>query len=877
VRGRRIPAALGLIAGQSLALGIELAFLVVPGNAVFLTAYGAERLPFVYLVVAALGAFASWGLTALQSRLGLYQLAIGSTLIVAGLTFGTWVLMAHGADWASAGALVLFALQIQLGFVFIGAQVGRAFDLQELKRVFSLIVAAFVVGFMCGGFIAARFVDWGGATVDLIAASAALAGLIALLMAATARHVPEPVHEPVRPQDAAAARPPSLRQILAVPLIGAVFVYQILSAMVTQFVEYLLYDRAAARYPAEEELARFLGQYTALLNLVDLVVLLAFGGLLMARFGLRYGLSVNPVLVTVLIAAAVAVAAFVGPAHLAFFALMAIARITDITTTDAAGRTSINATFKALPARQRLAAQVGVEAAGVPIALGLTALMILGINALPGAGVIHVTAVTLVLCLLWCAMTVVVYRRYQAAVVDTARRRLLDGDAIEADEPATRAALLGLLASDDPRDIGVALSLLGDDTAAEARIRMAADSGSVEVQRAVAARLTALDPPRARALAGRLLQSADPAHVTDGLRILGKLQDADPGAREAEAFLDHADAGVRAAAAGALLRAAGGSAGAGHRLTEAMASPDPEARMDAVRAVAEAGLAPSLDAFERLLADPDIGVRDAATAAVAALHDDQRLALLHRLIGRREVRRVIRACRSSASPAFCATVAALLAADRGPAPDLVGLLSAAGWRAGEADLATIDRLIDRETARIATAQKWREAVTAGDPDLAPGVERLRRALTQEAAAAGRHLTDLLGLVYDRQLMSRVGRVLDGATRGDQGISLESLDLQLAPRHRGRVVRALTAAFAQDPEPPPGRGRPREDLARRLEELVRDCRWAVRADWLLASALALFDDARGPRPRPGGLAALGPVSAELLRAGEAPRPTSPGHR
>ena len=93
---------------------------------------------------------------------------------------------------------------------------------------------------------------------------------------------------------------------------------------------------------------------------------------------------------------------------------MAVARITDITTTDAAGRTSINATFKALPARQRLAAQVGVEAAGVPIALGLTALLILGLNALPGAGVTHVAARHPGPVPAWCAMTVVVYRRYQA-------------------------------------------------------------------------------------------------------------------------------------------------------------------------------------------------------------------------------------------------------------------------------------------------------------------------------------------------------------------------------------------------------------------------------------------------------------------------------
>jgi HEAT repeat protein len=849
----RIPAALVWIVGQSLTLGIELAFLVVPGNAVFLTVYGAERLPYVYLLVAALGAVASYGITALQERLGLYQLSIGSTLIVAALTVATWALLYGGADWASAGALMLFALQIQLGFVFIGAQAGRAFDLQELKRVFSWIVAAFVIGFMVGGFIAARFVDWGGQTVHLLAVSAGLALLIAGLMVGASRHVHEPVHEPVR-ADAPAAKPPSMRQILAVPLIRAVFIYQILSAIVTQLVEYLLYDRAAARYPAEEDLARFLGQFTAVLNLVDLVVLLAFGGLLMARFGLRYGLSINPILVSLLIAAGVAIAAVVGPAHLTFFLLMAVARITDITTTDAAGRTSINATFKALPTRQRLAAQVGVEAAGVPIALGLTALMILAINALPGASVEHVALATLVLCLAWCAMTVVVYRRYQEAVVSAARRRVLDGDQMDLAEPTTRTALLDLMRSGDPRDIRVALSHLGTEREVEPLVRAAAEHPSLEVQRAVAGQLSRLDPALALAVAGRLVRSKEPGHAVDGLRLIGAMP-ATVAAGDVEAFLAHEDGGVRAAAAGTLLRA--GSARVSESLAEAMRSPDPAARAHAAQAIAEAGRTPSVEGLAALIADDAAEVRSAATAAVAALNDDQRLALLDAMAGRREAVRVIRACRSSASPAFCAGVAARLAEDRAETPDLVRLLNAAKWRAGGAERAAVDGLIERETERIGTAVKWRDALAASSGD---AVERLRRALAQEAVAAGRHLTDLLGLVYDRQLMNRVGRVLEGATQGDAGISIESLDLALAPHQRGKVIRALKSAFA--PEPAGGAGLQRDELAHRLGELARDCRWAVWPDWLLACTLAALAEAQGSQPE--GLAPLGPVSAELLR-------------
>jgi hypothetical protein len=860
VRIAALPAAAYWIVAQAFALGLELAFLVVPGNAIFLSAYGAASLPYVYMLVAVLGAGVSYSLTELQARLGLSQLAIASTLTVASLTFATWALLAFaGADWAAGGALILFALQIQLGFVFVGAQAGRAFDLQTLKRVFSWIVAAFVGGFMTGGFLSARLVEAGWAAVNLIGLSAVLAAVIAGLMIGAARHLPEPVSEPVRGGDAASEKPPSLRQVLAVPLIGAVFVYQVLSAMVTQLVEYMLYDRAAVRYPGEEELARFLGQFTAILNLVDLIVLIALGGFLMARFGLRYGLGVNPTAVGLLMGAALLIAAVAGPAHVAFFGVMALARITDVTTLDAAGRTSINATFKALPPRQRLAAQVGVEAAGVPVALGLTAILILAINAVPGTGVVHVAVATLVLTLVWCGVTVLVYRRYQAAVVGSARRRFLDGDAMDLTEPTTRGALLDMMKAGDPRDVAIAVSLLGDDPELTAHLRAAADHPSLEVQRAVARHIAGRDPALARTVAERLVRSPDPAQAADGIRLHARLGVA-AGRGTIEPFLDHADTGLRAAALGALLREGGSASDAARRALDAAGSADPAERTFAARAIAEAGTTPSPEVIEALLGDRDAKVRAAAEAAAAALNDEHRIACLERPMGPRERTRFLRACRSGASPAFCAKLAAMLGRDGAETAEMVRLLLAAGWRAESADRATVDRLIDREIDRIATASRWLDAVATTDPALAPSVLRVRRALAQEAATSGRQLIDLLGLVYDRQLIGRVGRVLQGTTTGDAGISIESLDLMLEPRHRGRVIRALGLAFAPDVAATTGRGA--RDLAQALRDLSTGCDWAIRPDWLLASVLAAMEAAGAARTS-GRIVPAGPISAELL--------------
>jgi hypothetical protein len=454
------------------------------------------------------------------------------------------------------------------------------------------------------------------------------------------------------------------------------------------------------------------------------------------------------------------------------------------------------------------------------------------------------------------------------AVVTTARRRLLDGDLVDLAEPTTRGALLDLLRSEDPRDVKVALSLLGRDAEVDALVRAAADSPSLEVRRVVARELRTLEPATARKIAGRLVRSDGPGHAADGLRLFGRLAAPD-GASEIAAFLSHDEVEVRAAAAGALLRTSPGSPAALGLIESAARSGDPDERAFAARAIAEAGHTPSLDLLEALLADSDTAVRRAADAAVAALDDGQRIALLDRLEGRRTAVRIIRTWRSDASPAFCAQVAARLSQEHPHRQELVRLLNAAGWRATGADRNIIDRLIDREADRIATALKWRDSIAAFDPSLAPAARRLRRALAQEAALAGRHLIDLLGLVYERQLITRIGRVLEGVTGGDAGISIESLDLVLAPHHRASVIRALQVAFPKDQAENLGPARSGTSLAAVVEELARDCSWALHPDWLLASVLGLMKDAGFRSATDIGVVALGPISAELVRSRQVP--------
>ena len=64
-----------LLAGQTVALGLMMAFLVVPVSALFLDEYGPGALPYVYLMVALAGVAVSSLMSRAERRLSLAGLA----------------------------------------------------------------------------------------------------------------------------------------------------------------------------------------------------------------------------------------------------------------------------------------------------------------------------------------------------------------------------------------------------------------------------------------------------------------------------------------------------------------------------------------------------------------------------------------------------------------------------------------------------------------------------------------------------------------------------------------------------------------------------------------------------------------------------------
>jgi hypothetical protein len=799
--------------------GAMAALLGIVANAMFLNAYGSAWLPVTYIAIGVAGILVSGAVAHAAQRFDLLAIAL---VVLGGAAIGlgaSWVIAAGGdAAWVSAPLLVLFPILIQLGFVFIGSQGGRLLDIAGIKTSFPRIIAGFPVGAVLGGLLGGQLVTWLGRTEDLLLATALAQAAFAALVWATGRRYasllrspgPEPAPSVRAGTDGDPSPGFSLRRSLTGRFVRLILAYQVLSALGSQLSDFLVYDRAAARYPDPADLAGFLAAYTALMNIAAIGFLALLAGPLLRRFGLRLGIPANPLVLTAFALVMVAVNAVSGGTSFVLLATVSAARIADIALTDGMTRTSINATYQVLPERGRLSLQAAVEGMGVPIAIGISGVLILVLNALPFA-LAATILVTTIVCAVWTLAGFLLYRAYGPALVDAIRRRPLlvpitDLDATAEDEAVARR----LLQSRDPRATRLGLDLLGimSSPALGAELAGLAGDARPDIRMSALAGLAASgDDAARRRLAGEVRAAAGAGDPAIRLRAAAALEVLDPADRAAAAeLLQDDDVAVRCAALDSVQ--AGDSFAVG---------PTIAGLGDASSAGAAAGAVGRLgDALVPSMAE----LLDRAESPAPLLAIRLVRATSTRSTARDEV--LVRHVRHRDRELGLVIVERLTAPE--PVPDAAAVV--------------LDHVLDEDVRHAARILAALAAIdTAGD-DRRETDEPVRRALRDELDLAC--LRVKAGRLA-RHGVTRLGPAMVelGAGGSSGSLALEALEVLLSPLEAKKVVPLLAPGLAVaerlDRLPAPAGDAP-ADLGGWLKDLVEDVDGHWRSTWLRACAI-----------------------------------------
>lgn len=871
-----------LLAGQAFTLGLMMSWLLVGASTIFLDTYGSGLLPVTYVGAALAGVASSAALTAAFRTKSLVTVARQALIGLSVVLAGSWLLLwLAGADWVSFALLVVIPIMIPVGFMFLVGQAGMLLDVRALKALYARVIAGFALGFVTGGLAGPLLLEVLGRTEHLLATAAAAAGLWLLLLGVTRRQFGAELSQ-ADDVDTSVARP-TIGELLRDRYVRLIVAFQMLSALESQWLDYLVLDRATQRYDDSRDLAEFIGRFTAIAYGADILFLLLAAGALLRRFGLRYGLTANPAGVLTLLALMAVASSIQGSAATVVFVTVVGARVTDLVLSDGASRSSLSAAYQVVPTSMRLAAQATVEGLAVPLAIGASGVVLLLLRATAGTDGMVLPTLTSLVVVTWVVVATLVHRGYRVSLLASLRYRTLDPATLSIDDANSLPLIDRLIESDDWRDVRLGLDTL---TAAQHpelsdRLhRLATQDDRVPARIDALARLLGVDRVLAASAARAGLDHHDAEVRAASVRALGEVQE--PGDLDlVVAKQVDLDPLVQVAVAAAMARI--GDDAVRSRVAGEIArrsrSTDPDQRASAARMLADCPSGPGLERapLRDLLADDEDLVARAALDAVRWPDDAGALdQVLGRLAGRRTAAAALAALVRGGAPVLEAVDARLVdpAVDRRTRELLVRVCRAIGGPAAAAVLRRHADHPDREVGLWAMESLGAMVPTAGlgvppagggdvaiDLSTSTGVaDDVRHAVDvlavlhalqglPSAALLATAMQDELGLLQRRVLaalsvrhgddaLSRVAFQLAQDDTRVHALALEWLDVTLAGADRSAVpllepglsdAERLRALLGRRPLPP-------SDVTAVLRDLVVDAEGRWRQPWVQACAL-----------------------------------------
>ncbi|MDX2153905.1 MAG: Npt1/Npt2 family nucleotide transporter [Bryobacteraceae bacterium] len=430
-------------------------------QSMFLNKFDVERLPYLYIFVAAAGGVLAYSYTKLAVRASLRTAVNCATIAVLLCLAGFWVLLgpveeAPRRTWA----YYLFSVWVSLFSIVFVSQgwlvAANVFDTREARRVYGLLGLGAVLGAAFGGSFTALFVETFG-TKNLLWGSATMVVLAWICFRLTAA-------QPGVAINRARAAETEAEDFTLADIGGAVKRYRhlqviiaiiTLTYMVDVTVEYQFSAIAKQHYQGDE-LTAFLGSFRGLwVNLVTFTLQLFLTSFVVSRFGVGGTLQIMPVTLALASAATV-----VSPGLFT----VAAARLSE-----AAGRYSFNRTgmellYLPLPTELKNRTKAFVDIFVDRMARGLGGVLLILLTGVLDLGTRAIAAVVIVMTLVWIFLT----RRAQREYVQTVRKRLelrrldLESARLTVNEPETLRLLEQTAHGENPRQATYSLNLLAE-------------------------------------------------------------------------------------------------------------------------------------------------------------------------------------------------------------------------------------------------------------------------------------------------------------------------------------------------------------------------------------------------------------------------------
>ncbi|MBA4322579.1 MAG: hypothetical protein C0408_07150, partial [Odoribacter sp.] len=195
-----------------------------------------------------------------------------------------------------------------------------------------------------------------------------------------------------------------------------------LSVMTAFFVQYSFMAVTRVQYPAEEDMARFLGLFTGSMMIFTLLIKVLVFSYLIRNYGLKICLAISPFLVAGFTVIAIVVGMLMGytpaaPAgFIIFFLLLALSRLFSKSLKDSIESPSFKVIYQTVDEKIRFEVQSGIDGTINEIAALASGLLLAGLGALSFIKLIHFSWVLFALIILWIFFALRLYVEYRKSI-----------------------------------------------------------------------------------------------------------------------------------------------------------------------------------------------------------------------------------------------------------------------------------------------------------------------------------------------------------------------------------------------------------------------------------------------------------------------------
>jgi ATP/ADP translocase len=407
---------------QAVFIGIFFGAFDISAHSLFLSIFDEKMMARGYVLSGLAGIILTLLYTRMQTRMLFRNFAVMNLIFVTTLTFLLWFLLIVVPNkW------VIFLVFVMLGPLNILALLGfrgtsrRLFTTQPAKRLSGLVDAGLIFGIIisCYAIPALLSLNFNLHNILLVSAVAVLTGSIIQIMIRK-RFLILTGKSDLEPEKTV-KKSRVLSLFLKDQYIRIMGLFMVFSVMTAFFVQYSFMAVTREQYPAEEDMARFLGLFIGSMMIIALLIRLLVYPSLIRNYGIRTCMVLSPVLIAAFTVIIVLSGLFRGytPAasgFMIFFMLLAVSRLFSKSLKDSVESPSFKVMYQTIDEKIRYEVQSAMDGTVNEIAAFSSGLILAGLGLLSFVRLIHFSIVLILITIIWVLVAVRLYAGYRNSV-----------------------------------------------------------------------------------------------------------------------------------------------------------------------------------------------------------------------------------------------------------------------------------------------------------------------------------------------------------------------------------------------------------------------------------------------------------------------------